>query len=156
MDKYVEYCAHDERHHKIKLIIEIEKDYYEIIKYDVEHGHNYKYFEIIANGIPYNENTNGDSISREALKEKLKERYYNDGLDIVTAIELLDNAPSVEIATELQPNCNKLQQKEDCGKWIIHDRENLKYGCNQCGNLANIPSNFCPNCGKRMKKGAEI
>ena len=55
MEKYVEYCAHDERHHKIKLIIEIEKDYYEIIKYDVEHGQNYKYFEIIANGIPYEE-----------------------------------------------------------------------------------------------------
>ena len=55
MEKYVEYCAHDERHHKIKLIIEIEKDYYEIIKYDVEHGQNYKYFEIIANGKPYEE-----------------------------------------------------------------------------------------------------
>jgi len=39
---------------------------------------------------------NNDLISREALKEKLKERYYNDGLDIVTAIELIDNAPAVE------------------------------------------------------------
>ena len=53
MDKYCEYCKHDERHRKIKLIIEIEKDYFEMIKYDAEHGHNYKYFEIIANGIPY-------------------------------------------------------------------------------------------------------
>lgn len=48
-------------------------------------------------------------------------------------------------------------QKEDCGKWIIHEDFNTgcRYGCNQCGNLANVPSNFCPNCGKRMLKGAE-
>lgn len=45
-------------------------------------------------------------------------------------------------------------QKEDCGKWIFHAdfHESIRYGCNQCGNLTNIPSNFCPNCGKRMKK----
>ena len=44
------------------------------------------------------------------------------------------------------------------GKWIIHNdyHQNLKYGCNKCGNLTNIPSNYCPNCGKRMKKGGEI
>ena len=47
-------------------------------------------------------------------------------------------------------------KKEDCGKWIFHKdfHESIRYGCNQCGNLTNIPSNFCPNCGKRMLKGA--
>lgn len=47
-------------------------------------------------------------------------------------------------------------QKEDYGQWIKHKdyHDSIKYGCNQCGNLTNIPSNFCPNCGKRMKKGA--
>ncbi len=45
-------------------------------------------------------------------------------------------------------------QKEELGKWIFHEdfHESIRYGCNQCGNLTNIPSNFCPNCGKRMKK----
>jgi rRNA maturation endonuclease Nob1 len=45
-----------------------------------------------------------------------------------------------------------MTNKEDCGKWIFHKDFNAgcRYGCNQCGNLANIPSNFCPNCGKRM------
>lgn len=43
----------------MKLIIEVEKDYYEMIKYNVEHGQEYKPFEIIANGIPY-EATQGD------------------------------------------------------------------------------------------------
>lgn len=37
----------------MKLIIDVEKDYYEIIKHSVEHGQDYKPFEIIANGIPY-------------------------------------------------------------------------------------------------------
>lgn len=37
----------------VKLIIEIPKDYYEIIKHDVDnHLTNYRPFEIIANGIP--------------------------------------------------------------------------------------------------------
>lgn len=53
MDKYCEESILNERRNRIKLIIDVDKDYYEIIKYNVEHGQNYKYFEIIANGIPY-------------------------------------------------------------------------------------------------------
>ena len=39
------------------------------------------------------------------------------------------------------------------GKWILHKdyNESCKYGCNKCGNLNNIPSNFCPNCGADMR-----
>ena len=37
----------------MKLLIDVEKDYYEMLKYNVEHGTKYKPFEIIANGIPY-------------------------------------------------------------------------------------------------------
>lgn len=44
----------------MKLIIDIEKDYYEMIKYNVEHGQDYKPFEIIANGIPYEEGSQGE------------------------------------------------------------------------------------------------
>lgn len=44
----------------MKLIIDVEKDYYEMIKYNVEHGQDYKPFEIIANGIPYEERPQGE------------------------------------------------------------------------------------------------
>lgn len=38
------------------------------------------------------------------------------------------------------------------GNWIFHkDYNERKYGCNQCGNLNNTPSNFCPNCGAKME-----
>lgn len=43
----------------MKLIIDVEKDYWEMIKYNVEHGQEYKPFEIIANGTPYEENPQG-------------------------------------------------------------------------------------------------
>lgn len=37
----------------MKLIIDIDNDYFEIIKYRVEHGDDYKPYTLIANGIPY-------------------------------------------------------------------------------------------------------
>ena len=37
----------------INLVIEIDKDYYEMLKYNVENGQKYKPWEIIANGKPY-------------------------------------------------------------------------------------------------------
>lgn len=62
-----------------------------------------KLTETIENGIPYEERPQGDSISREALKEKLQARRdngkedfdkgYNIGIE--TAIELIDSAPIV-------------------------------------------------------------
>ena len=36
----------------MKRIIDIDKDYYEIIKYEVEHGHNFKPYVLIANSTP--------------------------------------------------------------------------------------------------------
>lgn len=42
----------------MKLIIDIDPAYYSLIKYGVEQGQEYKPFEIIANGIPYENNLN--------------------------------------------------------------------------------------------------
>ena len=39
----------------MKLIIDINKDYYEIIKHEVEHGHDFKPYTLIANGTPLSE-----------------------------------------------------------------------------------------------------
>lgn len=102
-----------------------------------------------------NENMNGDLINRSELIKtiKLKLNYASATafvktinkirpVDLVYMIfDIIDNAPS----------------NENFGKWIFHKdfNDSIKYGCNQCGNLANIPSNFCPNCGAKMEKGAE-
>ena len=110
----------------------------------------------------------GDTISRSALKDEINKKvekiikafngYAVDSSAIIyTHIELLDlidNAPTVEIATKLQPNCNKLQQ----GEWI--EGENGIIKCNKCkseiiysyliGNEPDFP-NFCPNCGADMR-----
>ena len=39
----------------MKLIIDINKDYYEIIKHEVKHGHDFKPYTLIANGTPLSE-----------------------------------------------------------------------------------------------------
>lgn len=46
----------------MKLIIEIDEYYFEIIKHDFETGVDYKPFEIIANGKPYEERPPGEWI----------------------------------------------------------------------------------------------
>ena len=62
----------------MKLIVDVEKDYYEIIKYNVEHGQKYKPWEIIANGIPYEERPQGEWI---AVKDKFPD---TDGCYLVS------------------------------------------------------------------------
>lgn len=117
---------------------------------------------------------NNDLISREALKKELNSRVfqgdYTTTLLLSSFNDLIDNAPTVDTYTiedikEVQENSLILgaklaqrPQKEDYGQWIKHKdfNDSIKYGCNQCGNLTNIPSNFCPNCGKRMKFGKRI
>ena len=84
-------------------------------------------------GNPMNwESTKGDLISREQIRKMLNEafgcenatKYGNENAEqqsksystlmlyeIADIVEdCCDNAPTVEIATKLQPNCNKLQQ----------------------------------------------
>lgn len=47
----------------MKLIVDIDEDYYKIIKHDVDNGMDYLPCVLIANGIPIPDNaTNGDVI----------------------------------------------------------------------------------------------
>lgn len=55
----------------MKLIIDIEKDYYEMLKYDVEHGQDFKPIKIIATGTPCE-----DIISAKDFKERLNNMEY--------------------------------------------------------------------------------
>lgn len=88
----------------MKLIIEIPKDYYEIIKHDVEnHLTDYRPFEIIGNGIPL------DDVKAEIEKqikrdfsfaetETLKVPcHYGIANGLQNAIRFLDNIGKADI-----------------------------------------------------------
>lgn len=39
--------------------------------------------------------------------------------------------------------------------WIIFDSEKVGFYCSECNTTWDTPTKFCPNCGARMKGGAE-
>ena len=125
-------------------------------------------------------NSKGDLISREALKEAFKgwkgmdDYYHNtDCVDIPfsEAYDLIDNAPTVDIPTELCKGCRFLKDCETCkeklrpqGEWIDINKQG-KTGdgrtftfpittCSVCKKSTGELYNFCPNCGADMKGGA--
>ncbi len=95
--------------------------------------------------------------------DALKKAFYDQECWNFVIGSIIDNAPTVEAYTLLQVKdlvelnqklIDELEEKPQ-GKWIFHKdyNESCRYGCNQCGNLTNIPNNFCPNCGAMMQKG---
>lgn len=97
-------------------------------------------------------------IDADALKEHKFTTQCANGVEIydvdVVPVAVIDNAPTIEPFEKIGAICN-----ENCGgyrpkgKWIIHNdhNENCRYGCDQCGNLTNRNSSFCPDCGARME-----
>ena len=73
---------------KVKLIIEIPKDYYEIIKHNVEnHLTDYRPFEIIGNGIPL------DDVKAEIKEHRdswEKDGYYDEADALNIALKIID------------------------------------------------------------------
>ena len=112
----------------------------------------------------------GDLINRDALKEevvKLCERINaNNGITVPTLAftRIIDNAPTVEL-TELCKGCQYLKDCETCdknerpqGEWISLKLFRDTYlACNKCRKavFGVMYYDFCPNCGARMKGGAE-
>ena len=150
---------------KVRLIIEIDKEVYKNVK-------DKKFFispwvdTAIKNGIPYN--PSGDLISREALKETLKNRHYNykSWNQLFSAVmETIDNAPTVpqinifcenadetataDLKAELQSVLDSERQK---GKW---KKDNIGIYCSICKCHIDVESPFCPLCGADMRGGAE-
>lgn len=123
---------------KIKLIVEIEKRTYELIKDKPDNIAE----SIIANGIPYN--STGDAISREALKDIA---YINKG-----------NFNTIEGIREWIDNAQAIPQ----GEWARHDEwrggeyiggfYHVNCPCED-GYYSKWRTNFCPNCGQPMMKG---
>ena len=65
--------------------------------------------------------------------------------------------PSVDIAEALY---NAGYSKQSDGEWekrtfIIFDSEKVGYNCSECNTTWDTETKFCPNCGAKMKGGAE-
>jgi hypothetical protein len=52
------------------------------------------------------------------------------------------------------------KQSDVCGEWekrvwIVFDSEKIGYRCSECNTTWDTPTLYCPNCGAKMKGGAE-
>ena len=98
-------------------------------------------------------------IDADALKIIIEQnQLINAKLSVYDVLKIIDNAPTVlhdNYSMGYQDGVRSVLSERLQGKWIFHKdyNESCRYGCNQCGNLNNIQSNYCPNCGAEMKKG---
>ena len=98
-----------------------------------------------------------DLISRSALKKALDELFKSGGYDSGLVMNIIDNAPTVELF------CSYLSDgevRQPCGEWIgieeYDDYPNKKVcECSECGKMISISHNdfpnFCENCGADMR-----
>jgi hypothetical protein len=60
----------------MKRIIDIDEDYFEIIKHDVKNnGSDYKTFVLVANSVPYEERPQGEWIRKEDVIHSIAKQY---------------------------------------------------------------------------------
>lgn len=83
-------------------------------------------------------------IDADYIREKIWEAYQDNR--ICTALDIIDNAPTVE-----QPT----------GEWIF-DSDNIMFGnpygsykCTNCNSWTGWVTHFCSNCGAKMEGGEE-
>ena len=108
----------------------------------------------------------GDLISREALKKAIYEWRYHGYYDKL--IEVIDNAPTVEqkYYERVIAQINPVIEARPPGEWIEHTERitlDTYYECSNCkepwttieGTPWQNMMNFCPNCGAKMRGGAE-
>ena len=83
-----------------------------------------------------------DLISRQAaidaVYERIKQIGYENSLPILSIGQAIRDLPSAE----------------KTGTWIRHERGLFfGYKCSQCGELSEIPTDYCPHCGRLMRGG---
>ena len=122
----------------MKRIIDIDEDYYEIIKHDVKNGQDYKPFVLIANSIPYEERPQGD-----ALELQFKRGYeagtvdaYHANADDLARLKTENNRLTAELeqAYELINSIRAERSRQACP--FGDDRETCAFykenGCDFC------------------------
>lgn len=60
----------------------------------------------------------------------------------------------------IREDCEYFARSDNDGEWekrdfIIFDFVKTGYRCTSCGTTWDAPTKFCPNCGAKMKGGAE-
>lgn len=118
----------------MKRIIDVEKDYYEIIRYNVEHGQEYKPFEIIANSIP---------------AANLEYRSFMEGYmaGCEEAKKCYERPQSFWVKEENESYCFDSQT----GDVVVR----VRYHCFKCGGSGDNKDKFCKHCGAEMKGSME-
>lgn len=116
-------------------------------------------------GNPMNwESTKGDLISREALRKEFEDLFYNDYDDMKRTERLIDNAPTVEPEKAKEGEIVKAYTKgfddgieitRQKGEWTPTPDDFAEFKCSVCEKPNFWQDNFCPNCGAKMKGGAE-
>ena len=78
-------------------------------------------------------------IDANALIPKMRERFWKRGRE-GDAVCLIEDAPEIDAEPVLH------------GHWQIEQHDRWLYPrCNLCGKLQDVKSNYCPNCGAKMK-----
>jgi len=162
----------------MKLIIDIPDDIYNKKVLQAPKPPNNTYIEwYVLHGKPYEE-TQGDLVSREALKKAIEQYQIqwnkNCDIDIAkwnccgTILAIIDNAPTVH-----HPNCDTCEDKakqytlgfqdgyltgkeRPKGEWIDDKEYPYLANCSNCGYQMNTHEEhgyfkFCPNCGAGCK-----
>ena len=100
-------------------------------------------------------------MSREKQIEEMKEVVCDVlNFDICNKFDRCDNCPTVGIINALY---NAGYRKQSEGEWITLFEDDSPWDsiwiCNRCGAYTTTEEpaykNFCPNCGAKMKGGAE-
>ena len=132
----------------MKLIIDIEKDYYEMLKYNVEHGQKYKPFEVIANGIPYEEKPLTDKISSEDFI-----KAFGGGSSMPDYHEMREGQEFYGNGYKQGYADAKAEFERPKDEWTNTSPYDDKGECPFCCYLSKKYYKFCPNCGADMRGG---
>lgn len=82
----------------MQVIIDVDEDYYELLKHTVKNGLNYLPCKLIANGIPLTPDVLADALMNERIRGKLKQdiSYSKDIIDNVRCkltVDIIDHRP---------------------------------------------------------------
>ena len=104
----------------------------------------------------------------DALKENIKNAFKhnlngNDALLVNEIYEFIDNAPTVDMSTELSVAYLKGRRQGQSdgrpkGKWITRTEDNgvnYRFYCSCCNREVLLITEFCPYCGAEMKGDTE-